>query len=70
MSYTWREEFGYDGAGNRIQKRNGWGAVDYTYSGENRLIRAGEREYEYDGNGNVTQERVPPEAAGATSTTV
>ena len=56
VSYTWREEFGYDGAGNRIQKRNGWGAVDYTYSGENRLIRAGGREYEYDGNGNVTQE--------------
>ena len=56
VSYTWREEFDYDGAGNRIQKRNGWGAVDYTYSGENRLIRAGGREYEYDGNGNVAQE--------------
>ena len=56
VSYAWQEEFDYDDAGSRIQKRNGWGSIDYQYSEENRLRLAGKREYTHDKNGNVTQE--------------
>ena len=56
VDYTWREEFSYDGVGSRIEKRNGWGAISYTYSAENRLTQAGARQYDYDNNGNLTEE--------------
>ncbi len=56
VSYAWQEEFDYDDAGSRIQKRNGWGAIDYQYSDENRLRLAGKREYTHDKNGNLIQE--------------
>ncbi len=56
VSYAWQEEFDYDDAGSRIQKRNGWGAIDYQYSEENRLRLAGNREYTHDKNGNLIQE--------------
>ena len=56
VSYAWQEEFDYDDAGSRIQKRNGWGAIDYQYSEENRLRLAGRREYLHDKNGNLIQE--------------
>ena len=56
VSYAWQEEFDYDDAGSRIQKRNGWGAIDYQYSDENRLRLAGKREYLHDKNGNLIQE--------------
>ncbi len=56
VSYAWQEEFDYDDAGSRIQKRNGWGTIDYQYSEENRLRLAGKREYLHDKNGNLIQE--------------
>ncbi len=46
----------YDENGNRIQKTNGWGSIDYTYNAENRMLSAGKKSYSYDANGNMIQQ--------------
>ncbi|MCF7915258.1 MAG: hypothetical protein K9L66_08830, partial [Spirochaetaceae bacterium] len=54
----WTERFAYDLRGNITEKSNGWGEIDYTYNAENRLTKAGEREYRWDENGNLIGEQL------------
>ncbi len=56
--WVWQEQFSYDTRGNRTEVATGWGAIDYTYNRENRLLAAGERRYDYDGDGNLITERL------------
>jgi RHS repeat-associated protein len=52
----WSEQYSYDENGNRVEKTNGWGRIDYTYNAENQLLQAGNRHYQYDANGNLNRE--------------
>jgi len=54
--YVWTEKFCYDPNGNRTEKANGWGAIDYSYSDDDRMLSAGKKSYGYDQNGNTTSE--------------
>ncbi len=52
------ESFKYDGNGNRVEKKNPFGIVHYTYDSENRLISSGGNgrtfvRYSYSKNGNL-----------------
>ncbi|NLY74295.1 MAG: hypothetical protein GX075_03235 [Firmicutes bacterium] len=40
----------------KIQKRNGWGEIDYRYNPANQLTQVGNRTYQYDPNGNLIKE--------------
>ena len=56
--YQWSEYYQYDSAGNRVSIQNGWGMIESRYGQENQLIQRGRRHFDYDGNGNLIQERV------------
>ncbi len=52
----WRETYAYDARGNRSSKTTPWGAINYAYDDENRLVRAGSTSFAYDGDGNLLSE--------------
>ena len=54
----WSEYYQYDSAGNRVSIQNGWGMIESRYGRENQLIQRGQRHFDYDGNGNLIQERM------------
>ena len=56
--WFWKEEFTYDPNGNVINKKNGWGEINYTYNESNQLLQAGNRNYQYDLNGNLLREEL------------
>ena len=56
--WFWKEEFTYDPNGNVINKKNGWGEINYTYNESNQLLQAGNRSYQYDLNGNLLREEL------------
>jgi RHS repeat-associated protein len=56
--WFWKEEFTYDHNGNVINKKNGWGEINYTYNESNQLLQAGNRSYQYDLNGNLLREEL------------
>ena len=56
--WFWKEEFTYDPNGNVINKKNGWGEINYQYNQSNQLLQAGNRTYQYDLNGNLLREEL------------
>ncbi len=56
--WFWKEEFTYDPNGNVINKKNGWGEINYTYNESNQLLQAGNRSYQYSLNGNLIREEL------------
>ncbi|GHU09275.1 hypothetical protein FACS1894151_06700 [Spirochaetia bacterium] len=53
----WKEQYSYDGNGNRLSKTTPWGTVQYQYDRENRLTSRGDIAYSYDRDGNLLTER-------------
>jgi RHS repeat-associated protein len=53
----WKEEYRYDGNGNRMTKTTPWGTVSYQYDRENRLTSRGTIAYSYDQDGNLLTEK-------------
>jgi RHS repeat-associated protein len=50
------ERIDYDILGRRAVKTNEFGSIRYAYDYQDRLLRAGNRAYDYDGDGNRTRE--------------
>ncbi|GHU09293.1 hypothetical protein FACS1894151_06770 [Spirochaetia bacterium] len=53
----WKEQYSYDGNGNRLSKTTPWGTVQYQYDRENRLTSRGDIAYSYDRDGNLMTEK-------------
>ncbi|GHU09291.1 hypothetical protein FACS1894151_06760 [Spirochaetia bacterium] len=53
----WKEQYSYDGNGNRLTKTTPWGTVQYQYDRENRLTNRGDIAYSYDRDGNLLTEK-------------
>jgi YD repeat-containing protein len=53
----WREDFAYDGNGNRLSKTTSYGTIAYAYDEENRLVSKGEITYTHDEDGNLLTEK-------------
>ncbi|GHU10468.1 hypothetical protein FACS1894151_09860 [Spirochaetia bacterium] len=53
----WKEQYSYDGNGNRLTKTTPWGTVQYQYDRENRLTSRGDIAYSYDRDGNLLTEK-------------
>jgi YD repeat-containing protein len=53
---VWKENYTYDGNGNRMSKETPWGRIAYAYDDENRLMSKGQIVYTYDADGNLLSE--------------
>jgi uncharacterized protein RhaS with RHS repeats len=57
MQMGWREQYTYDGNGNRASKVTPWGTIRYEYDAEIRLVKKGDVVYDYDKDGNLVSEQ-------------